>query len=292
MPGISVVINTLNEEKNIARAIESVKWAQEIIVCDMYSTDDTAKIAKGLGARVINCKKIDYVEPARNFAISKTTEDWILILDADEEIPTELAKRLQEIIRNETKVNFVEIPRRNIIFGKGLTATGWWPDNHIRFFKKGTVIWKNEIHSKPETRGVGLTLDSEEKWAIIHHNYQTIAQFIERMNRYTTVEAKELKKSGYNFRWQDLFEKPLNEFLSRYFANKGYVDGLHGLALSLFQAFSFLVLYLKIWDIEGFKEQNIGREEFYLESKKAGDSLKYWANQKNKLKGLFKIFKR
>ena len=139
-----MVINTLNEEKNIARAIESVKWAQEIIVCDMYSTDDTAKIAKGLGARVINCKKIDYVEPARNFAISKTTEDWILILDADEEIPTELAKRLQEIIRNETKVNFVEIPRRNIIFGKGLTATGWWPDNHIRFFKKGTVIWKNE----------------------------------------------------------------------------------------------------------------------------------------------------
>ena len=289
---VSVVINTFNEERNIKRAIESVKWTFEIIVCDMHSSDETSKIAKEFGAKVVTCKKLDYVEPARNYAISKAVGDWILILDADEEIPTELAKRLQEIAQNETKVNFVEIPRKNISFGKGLTATGWWPDNHIRFFKKGTVIWKNEIHSKPETRGVGLTLDSEEKWAIIHHNYQTIFQFIERMNRYTTVQAKEMKKSGYSFIWQDLFEKPINEFLSRYFANKGYKDGLHGLSLSLLQAFSFLVLYLKIWDMEGFKEESIEIEEFKIESKKVGNVFKHWVNEKNKLKGIFKIFKR
>lgn len=292
MIAISVVINTYNEEQNLKRAIESVSWADEIIVCDMYSGDNTAKIARTLGAKVILHKRTGYVEPARNFAILKAVGDWILILDADEEIPTELAKRLQEIVRNEVKVNFVEIPRRNIIFGKGLTATGWWPDNHIRFFKKGAVTWKNEIHSKPETKGVGLTLESEEKWAIIHHNYQTISQFIERMDRYTTVQAKELKKSGYNFRWQDLFEKPINEFLSRYFASKGYKDGLHGLALSVLQAFSFLVLYLKIWEIEEFKEESIAMEEFKIECKKAGSALNHWVNEKDNLKGLFKIFKR
>lgn len=291
---ISIVINTFNEERNLARAIESVKWAEEIIVCDMHSTDATAKIAKQLGAKVIDCKKSDYVEPARNFAISKATGDWILILDADEEIPEELAKKLQEISKKMHEIDFVEIPRKNIIFGKGLIATGWWPDNHVRFFKKGTVIWKNEIHSQPKTKGIGLTLEPEERFAIVHHNYQSVAQFIERMNRYTNIQSEEIAKSGYKFKWQDLFEKPLNEFLSRYFANSGYKDGLHGLSLSLLQAFSFLVLYLKVWGMEGFKHEEVEINEFDSESKKIGEAIKYWINENKsgKFSKIFKVFKK
>src|SRR5688572_12024024 len=98
MKGISVVINTFNEEKNIERAIKSVAWADEILVCDMHSDDNTAIIARKLGATVFLHKRVGFVEPARNFAISKASNDWILILDADEEIPGSLSDKFKEII--------------------------------------------------------------------------------------------------------------------------------------------------------------------------------------------------
>src|SRR3990170_3911426 len=204
MNKISAVINTLNEEKNLSRAMESVKWADEIVVCDMYSEDKTVEVAKKLGAKIVRHKRINYVEPARNFVISKASGPWILVLDADEEIPDSLAKRLQEFAKSKIKSDFVEIPRKNIIFNKWMKASMWWPDYQVRFFKKGSVVWGDKIHSKPDTRGQGLQLPAEEKWAITHQNYQTIGQFIERMNRYTSIEAEELTKEGYKFDWQDL----------------------------------------------------------------------------------------
>lgn len=291
---ISVIINTLNEETNIQRAIRSINFADEILVCDMYSEDKTVEVAKKMGARVFYHKKVDYVEPARNFAVSKAKNDWILILDADEELPESLASEIKKMVAKPMVSDFIEIPRKNIIFGKWMTASGWWPDYQIRFFKKGTVLWSDQIHSRPETKGVGLTLEPEEKWAIIHHNYQTIGQFISRMNKYTQIQANELKKTGYQFRWQDLFKKPLEEFLSRFFANRGFEDGIHGLALSLLQACSFLVVYLKAWEKSRFKEQDLSLEEFEDEVKVMGRDINYWINQikGGSLKKFLKIFKR
>src|SRR3990167_5640085 len=156
MAKISVVINTLNEEKLLKNCLESVKWADEIIVCDMHSDDESAKVAKNFGAKVVLHKRVNFVEPARNFAISKVTNDWVLILDPDEEVSEKLAKRLQQIAEKMNQINFVRIPRKNLIFGKWMKAAMWWPDYNIRFFKKGQVSWKNEIHSRPEVRGNGI----------------------------------------------------------------------------------------------------------------------------------------
>lgn len=289
---ISVVINTFNEEKNIKRAIESVAWADEIIVCDMYSADKTVEIAKKLGAKVVFHKKLSYVEPARNFAISKASNDWVLILDPDEEVSGSLKDRLVEIAYKMDNINYVKIPRKSLIFGKWMQASMWWPDLNIRFFKKGKVIWGDKIHRPPEALGEGLDLPAEEKLSIIHHNYQTIGQFIERMNRYTDIQAKELQEEGYKFSWKDLLQKPLNEFLSRFFANKGYQDGLHGLALSILQAFSFLVVYLKVWEKLKFKEQEIDLSELKSEVKISGKAIEYWFKNENRnfLKKIYKIF--
>lgn len=291
---ISAVINTLNEEVNIRRAIESVKWADEVIVCDMYSDDETVKIAKDLGSKVIFHKRMEFVEPARNFAISKVVGDWILILDADEEISESLSKRLQELVRKGISSDFVEIPRKNTIFGKWIRYSGWWPDYQIRFFKKGTVLWNDQIHSRPETKGVGLKLEPEEKWAILHRSYQTIGDFLDRMNRYTEVQAEELVKSGYKFKWQDLFEKPTSEFLSRFFVNQGFADGVHGLALSLLQAFSFLAVYLKVWERERFKQQDLRLAEFEDETRMIAKDVNYWIKQSRggTLRKFLKIFKK
>lgn len=289
-PKISVVVNTLNEEKNIERVLRSVEWADEVLVCDMYSDDDTAVIAKKLGAKIIFHKRTGYVEPARNLAISKASGEWILVVDADEEIPNSLAQRLMAFVRRPIISTYVDIPRKNIIFGKWITGSLWWPDYNTRFFKAGSVKWSDKIHSKPTTSGQGLTLPSEERWAIIHHHYDSISQFVARANRYSDIQARELKKSGYELKWSDILLKPLEEFVSRFFANNGYKDGLHGLVLSLLQAFSFLLVYLKIWEMEDFKEEALNLSTVKEISTQAGKDLNYWFRYSSLSKNPLKRF--
>lgn len=276
MSKISVVINTRNEEKNLPRALKSAKrLADEIVVVDMQSRDKTMEIAKKAGAKAYDFAPVGYVEPARNFAIGKASGDWILVLDADEGISPALAKKLRELA-GKPKADFYRLPRKNIIFGKWIRHSRWWPDYNIRFFKKGAVSWSEIIHSVPETKGRGLDMPAEEKLAIVHYHYDSIEQFIERMNFYTTKHAELLVKDGYKFSWQDLVKKPTNEFLSRYFFGKGYKDGVHGLALAGLQAFSEFVLYLKVWQAEKFREEKIDVARVVGTMKDSESDVHYW----------------
>lgn len=275
---ISVVINTLNEAKNLPRAIASVKnFAGEIVVVDMESDDGTPAIAKKLGAKVFPHKKTGYVEPARNFAIGKATGEWILILDADEEIPKKLGEKIVSIAKN-SEADYYRIPRKNIIFGRWIKHSRWWPDYNIRLFRKGMVSWNEIIHMVPMTQGVGAQIEEKEELAIIHYNYENIEQYTERMNRYTSLHAKIRFDEGYKFSWRDLIQKPSNEFLSRYFFGEGYKDGIHGLGLSLLQAFSELILYLKIWQLEKFKDDNFSLNESISLMRDEEKELHFWQN--------------
>lgn len=279
MGRISVVINTLNEEKNLPRALASIRsLADEIVVVDMKSTDSTAGIAKKAGARVYEHEPKGYVEPARNFAISKTACEWILILDADEELPKTLVGKLKKIAAKST-ADYYRLPRKNIIFGKWMKHSLWWPDYNIRFFRKGHVSWNELIHSVPLTQGVGMDLPEKEEYAILHHNYDSIGQYLERMNRYSDIESRILIKKGHKFIWKDIVRHPLSEFLSRYFAGEGYKDGLHGLALSLLQAFSELITFLKVWQAEKFLEQAITVDEIDREAKDSINQTKWWLTE-------------
>ena len=284
---ISVVINTLNEAKNLNRAIASVKnLASEIVVVDMESDDSTAVLAKKLQARVFSHKRMGYVEPARNFGISKAKNGWILILDADEEISPSLSKKLNELADGDA-ADYYRIPRKNIIFGKWLKHTRWWPDFNIRFFRKGFVSWGDEIHSIPVTKGKGMDIKDKEEFAIIHNNYTSIGGYLERMSRYSEIQSEELMKNGYVFVWHDLIKKPMGEFLSRFFAGEGYKDGIHGLALSGLQAFSEFVLYLRVWEKQGFAEENLSKKDFSKELEKAVKEFRWWLRKKFSLFGKF-----
>ncbi len=285
---ITAVINTFNEEKTIERVINSLKWVDEIVVCDMHSDDNTPVIAKKMGAVVMFHKRVGYVEPARNFAVSKASHEWILVVDADEEIPESLADYIKDFVNKHTVSNYLEIPRKNIIFGSWMKASMWWPDYQIRFFRKGTLVWGSKIHSKPNVEGQGVKIPPEERWAIIHHHYNSISQYLQRMIRYTDIQAKELKKDGYKFEWRDLINKPLAEFLSRFFANKGFEDGLHGFSLSLLQAISFFVLYLKLWEYEKFEEKQIPLKDLDEERKNVQTQIDYWFKYGNLPKNLLK----
>ncbi len=280
MPKISVVINTRNEENNLPRALASVKeLADEVVVVDMHSTDKTVEIAKKAGAKVYSHKETGYVEPARNFALRQAQGEHILVLDADEEVTPSLARTLKKLAENP-KADFYRLPRKNIIFGKWIEHSRWWPDYNIRFFKKGKVSWSEIIHSVPETQGKGLDLPAEEENAIAHYNYTSISQFIERANRYSDIQAEFLIKNGYVFSWGDLIKKPVGEFVSRFLAGEGYKDGVHGLALGILQAFSEFVVYLKTWEKGNFKEHELHQDEVGREMEGAATELRYWLAQK------------
>ena len=195
----------------------------------MASTDDTKKIAKQYTDKVYDHPYVGYVEPARNFALSKASGNWALIVDADERIPTTLAGKLVDIATND-EADFVRVPRKNLVFGQWLKYSRWWPDYNIRFFKRGYVEWQDAIHRPPITTGQGINLDPDPKYALIHHHYRTLDEYLERLIRYTDQQAKELLAEGYK-------------------------DGLHGLAISLLQAFSTFVVYLRTWQEEGFTPQ-------------------------------------
>jgi len=274
---ISAVVNTRNEEKNIAACLETLQFTDEIIVVDMESTDDTKNIARTYTDKVFDTKMVGFVEPARNFAISKATGEWVLIVDADERIPKTLAKKLIEITQEE-KSDFVRVPRKNLIFGQWTQHSRWWPDYNIRFFKKGSVEWQNEIHSIPVTTGIGLNLEAEETLAIEHHHYNTIDEYFERALRYSSQQSKELIDSGYKFDAKDLIIKPISEFISRFFAGDGYKDGLHGLILAFLQMFSVMLIYLKVWQYEGHEPKKAGFftpvwQKIFIEKFK---ELRYW----------------
>ncbi len=273
---ISVVIVAYNEEKNIRRCLDSVKWADEVIVVDTESTDKTVAIAKKLGTKVFSHPYPRYVEPVRNFSITKAKGNWLLILDADEEIPASLAKTLKKLADKPQGISFFRLPRKNIIFGKWIKYSRWWPDWNIRFFRKGAVEWSDKIHSIPLTRGEGKDLEAKESQAIVHYHYQSISQYLERVNRYTDVQLEELVDSNYKFQWPDLIKKPTSEFLSRFFAGEGYKDGLHGLVLALLQTFSEFILYLKIWEKQGFKAEELPLQDFVGEMQSLGKETAYW----------------
>ena len=274
---LSIVINTLNEEKNLPRVLASIDGlADEIVVVDMKSDDKTVEIAEKGGAKVYGHERTNYVEPARNFAIAKTTGEWILILDADEELTRELKTKIRSLV-NDTDYDYFRIPRKNMVFGKWLKHSRWWPDYNIRLFRKGCVVWNEVIHSVPMTTGVGFDLEEKEAYAIIHNHYISIEQYVSRLNRYTTQHALLLIKAGYKFDWRDVLIKPPGEFFSRYFFGKGYKDGLHGLAVCLLQGFSELVLYLKVWEIQDkFEERQPPLKLVISTMDQVSKDLNYW----------------
>lgn len=280
MSNISAVYCIHNGEEFLEKSLKSIRdFADEIIVVDLESTDKTIEIAKKYKVKIFKHKNLRYVEPVRNFGISKATGDWILVLDPDEELSSELKNLLKNEINSSTvepRADYYRLPRKNIIFGKWIEHSGWWPDYNIRFFRKDYVSWNEVIHSVPMTQGKGYDVEAKEEFAIIHNNYYSIESYFEKMLRYSKVQCDELIKGGYIFKWQDLILKPFGEFLSRFFAWQGYKDGLHGLMLSLLQAFSILFVYLRIWEQKKFVQVDIDENEYIALSKRTINDLKWW----------------
>lgn len=278
MNKLSVVISAYNEENNIRDCLSSVlALADEIVVVDNSSSDKTAEIAKKLGARIFtqgnDPKNIDL---QKNFGFSKAAGDWILSLDADERVTPELAKEIKSSI--EYPVSSIQgywIPRKNIIFGKWIKSDMWWPDFQLKLFKKGKgKFGTNDVHKALILEGSSEKLTNP----LIHHNYVSIHQYIQKLDNYTDIEAENLSSQGYKFNWLDAIRFPVNDFVKTFFLQKGFKDGIHGLVLSMFQAFYMGIVSAKLWEREGFKEVESKNflQEALDEFKDSKNKIIYW----------------
>lgn len=275
---ISIVISAYNEEKKIKDCLASVKnLADEIIFIDNSSVDKTAEIAEKYTSKVFT-RPNDPVMLNRNknFGFEKASGDWILSVDADERITLELAKEIRRKIVSFT-FNAYEIPRKNIIFGKWIKNSIWWPDFNLRLFRRGKGKFPlKHVHEKLEVIGGVGRLENP----MIHFNYETVSQFLTKMDKtYTESETENFIKSGKSIYWHDAIRWPVNDFVKTFFFQRGYKDGLHGLVLSLLQAFYMLVFFIKVWEKkENFKDltPNNFLQEVVKEFSKTAKDIRYW----------------
>jgi len=280
MSKVSAVISAYNEEKNIERCLKSLAFADEIILIDNSSTDKTAEFAKKYTKQIYtqknNPKQIDI---QKNFGFEKAAGEWILSVDADEEVSKELAKEIRGVIDKKNNINGYWIPRKNIIFGKFIEHTGWYPDPQLRLFKKGMGKFvMAHVHEPIKLEGQSAYLNE----FLTHYHYENVSEFLKKtIDIYAPNEAEEYIRKGYVFSYFDAIRFPLNEFLSRFFARKGYKDGFHGLMLSLLMAFYHLLVFAYLWEKQGFKEYD--KDDFMQETekefRKSGKEILYWISK-------------
>ena len=295
---ISVVISAFNEEKQINDCLISAKKiADEIIFIDNQSTDATSKIAKKYTKKIF--KKVNdpvMIDKNKNYGFLKASGGWIFSLDADERIPDELASEIKRAVQN-TKISGFEIPRKNIIFGKWIQNSIWWPDYNLRLFKNGSGKFPlNKVHEKIKIHGEVSRL----KNPILHYNYQTISQFIKKLDNYTESEAMHFIRLNKEIKWYEILRWPAADFLTTFFSQRGYRDGMHGLALSMLQAFYQLVVFLKVWEKkENYKDLSSKTflKEVVLELSKISKDTSYWvyealSKENPKMKIIYKIKKK
>lgn len=278
MAKVSVILATFNEEINVKDCLESVKWADEIVIVDGTSADKTVEIAKKYTDKIFVRENPTMFHINKQMAIDKATGDWILYLDADERVSPELKKEILATLKKPAADGYW-IPRRNIIFGKWIKHAGWYPDHQLKLFKRTKAhLPCRSVHEQLVLEGKAGHLKKD----LIHMNYRTMDLFIRRMHLYTENDKNLFLSQGKKVVPLDAIRFPQKEFLKRFFRDEGYKDGLHGLVLSLFQAFSALVLFAKVWEKQGFKEEKDA--SFYKkaieEFKKSFQDFRYWSLQK------------
>jgi len=269
----SVVISAYNEEKKIEDCLKSASFADEIILVDNSSTDKTSEIAKNYTSKIFTRANNPMLNVNKNFGFSKAKSDWILSLDADERISTELQEEIKKALKN-SDANGYWIPRKNIIFGKWMEHAGWYPDHQLRLIRRGKGKFpEKHVHEMIKIDGKTDYLNNN----LIHYNYENIVQFLRKMEIYVENESKNLIENGYELKKEDAIRFPLKEFISRFFAREGYKDGLHGFVLSLLMAFYHLAVFVSVWENKKFREfENESLSLFEIESKKASAEIKYW----------------
>lgn len=247
---LSVAIVSHNEEANLGRTLESVKWADEIVVVDSESTDRTCDIAREYGARVVVEPWRGYVAQ-KQFAIDLCTKDWVLLLDADEEVSPALAKEMRVVIADPNAATGYRLPRKNLFLGRWMRHGGFYPDPKLRLFRRGAgFVTGHDPHDRCELKPDVLQWTQQFQNPIIHYTYPTLTLYLSHMNRYSSLGAQLAFAKGHrDFNIADIVLRPLATFFYNYFLRLGFLDGPEGLLLHLYHSVYVSWKYAKAWEL-------------------------------------------
>jgi glycosyltransferase involved in cell wall biosynthesis len=250
---ISATIITFNEEQNIEAALESLAWADEIIVVDSQSTDRTVEIARRFTDRIFVRAWLGY-SAQKNFAAEQARYDWVFNLDADERVSPELAREIEQLKSGPAPdAAGFEIPRATFYLGRWIKHSGWHPDFKLRLYNRNAGRWRGEfVHESVEISGKVKRLKGE----ILHHTVRNASEHHQRIDRYTTLAAKESYSHGKRACFASMLIAPIATFVRSYFFKLGFLDGIPGLAIAYFAAHYVFLKKLKLWEMVRESEGN------------------------------------
>lgn len=252
-PTISAVVVARNEAALLDACLSSVRgWVDEIVVVDMYSTDNTREVAERYNARIFDHELAPFVEPVRNFALSRATGDWIIMLDPDESIPLPLAQELLHL-SHRPNLDVVNIPRQTAAFGKPLYSSADRDTPQPRYFRNGAISWPPGVHELPKLSSLQhITLPWHGiDYAIYHNTWGTVEAVLSRINRYSRDDARRLQLDGKMFSLRRLLNEPRRTFIKIFIEEQAYLDGMPGLLTSLYQALYRLTIQARLWELDG-----------------------------------------
>jgi len=247
---VSAIVITKNEERMLSACLKTLQWADEVIVIDTGSTDETIRIAKKHKAKVFNYKGSgSSFSDWRNYAARKANSEWLLYVDADERIENNLKQEvLAKLDLVDSIYTYYAIPRKNVVLGRELRYGGWYPDYVKRLLRKDVLVtWQGQLHENPVMDGTMGYLEN----SLVHIKHETITEMIEKTNKWSEIEGKLMYESGH---------PPMNvmrfltamgrEFWNRMIVHKAFLDGSIGIIFAMYQVFSRFVSYAKLWEMQ------------------------------------------
>lgn len=238
---ISATIITFNEQRNIARAIESLRCCDEVVVVDSGSVDRTVEIAEHLGARVVEHPWEGFAKQ-KNVAAQAASHDWVFSIDADESLSEALEGEIWQLKKNGPEYDAYTMPRLAQYLGRWILHSGWYPDRKVRLYDRNKGRWiGNYVHESVEVEGTVGHLRAN----LLHFTCDSLSQHLETMDRYTTLAAEQLVADGVRVGWRHLLLDPPLTFLQAYFLKRGFLDGTEGLAIAYMAALYNFVKYAK-----------------------------------------------
>ncbi|WP_242923682.1 glycosyltransferase family 2 protein [Pontibacter liquoris] len=246
MPGVSAIIICKNEEKNIAAAIESLLWADQVLVIDSFSTDATLEIAARYPVKIQQHAFENYSRQ-RNWALAQATHNWVLMLDADERIPAGLQQELQQLLTGSPTHAAYRIFRKNFFMGQRVRFSGWRNDAVVRLFDRSRCQYSDKhVHEELQVPGSTGTLQHK----MLHYTYKDLPHYLDKWNEYSWLAAKDRARKTKQVTLFHLAIKPLGRFLRQYILKLGVLDGKVGFTIACLAAGSVFMRYLKIWRMQ------------------------------------------
>jgi glycosyltransferase involved in cell wall biosynthesis len=246
VPKVSVTIITRNEAANIARALESVAWADEVIVVDSHSTDETATIARRFTPHVVAHDFESYAEQ-KNYAASLAAHDWVLSVDADESVSGPLRDEIRGRLAGEPDARGFRIPRVSHYLGRWVRSTDWYPDYQLRLYDRRAAQWKRRrVHESVEVQGPVATLTRD----LEHFPYRDVSHHLQTIDRYTTLAARDMFEQGRRAGWTDVAIHPGLAFMRNYVLRGGIRQGSAGLVISTLNSYYVFLKFAKLWELQ------------------------------------------